>query len=42
MPVAFYEAVVAPTLGSGRSVVYVLPESHPARGMFEALDLDLL
>ena len=42
VPVAFYEAVVAPTLGSGRSVVYVLPESHPVRGMFEALDLSLL
>ena len=42
VPVAFYESVVAPTLGSGRSVVYVLPETHPARGMFDALDLDLL
>ena len=42
MPVAFYEAVVAPMLGSGRSVVYVLPESHPVSGMFEALDLSLL
>ena len=29
-------------LGSGAGVVYVLPESHPARSMFEALDLDLL
>jgi hypothetical protein len=42
VPVAFYEAVVAPTLGSSRSVIYVLPESHSARGMFEALALDLL
>ena len=42
VPVAFYEAVVAPTLGSGRSVVYVLPETHPVRGMFEAIDLSLL
>ena len=42
VPVAFYEAVVAPTLGSHRSVIYVLPESHSARGMFEALALDLL
>jgi len=42
VPVAFYEAVVAPTLGAGRSVVYVLPESHPVRGLFEALDLELL
>ena len=40
--VAFYENVVAPTLGAGRSVVYVLPESHPVRGLFEALDLELL
>lgn len=42
VPVAFYEAVVAPTLGSGGSVVYVLPETHPVRGLFEALDLGLL
>ena len=42
VPVSFYEAVVAPTLGSHRSVMYVLPESHSARGMFEALALDLL
>ena len=42
VPVAFYEAVVAPTLGSGRSVVYVLPELHPVSGMFEAIDLSLL
>ena len=42
VPVAFYETVVAPTLGAGHSVVYVLPETHPVRGMFEALDLELL
>lgn len=42
VPVAFWENVVAPSLGSGRSVVYVLPESHPVRGMFEALELELL
>ena len=42
VPVAFYEQVVAPTLGAGRSVVYVLPESHPVRGLFQALDLELL
>jgi hypothetical protein len=42
VPVAFYENVVAPTLGAGRSVVYVLPESHPVRGLFDALDLALL
>ena len=42
VPVSFYEAVVAPTLGSHRSVIYVLPETHSPRGMFEALALDLL
>ena len=42
VPVAFYETVVAPTLGAGHSVVYVLPETHPVRGLFEALDLELL
>jgi hypothetical protein len=42
VPVAFYDAVVAPTLGAGRAVVYVMPESHPVRGLFEALDLELL
>jgi hypothetical protein len=42
VPVAFYEAVVAPTLGTNRSVIYVLPETHSPRGMFEALALDLL
>ena len=42
VPVAFYDAVVAPILGRDRSVVYVLPETHPVRGMFEALDLQLL
>jgi hypothetical protein len=42
VPAAFYESVVAPTLGSVGGVVYVLPESHAARGMFDALALDLL
>ena len=42
VPVAFYEGVVAPTLGTNRSVIYVLPETHSPRGMFEALALDLL
>ncbi|HEY5323340.1 MAG TPA: hypothetical protein VIK58_10980 [Caldimonas sp.] len=41
VPVAFYEGVVAPTLGTNRSVIYVLPETHSPRGMFEALALDL-
>ena len=42
VPVAFYEAVVARTLGHGPSTVYVLPETRPARALFEALDLDRL
>ncbi|MEO8805387.1 MAG: hypothetical protein ABI433_04845 [Burkholderiaceae bacterium] len=36
VPVAFYEAVVAPTLGRLRGVVYVLPESRPVQAMFGA------
>jgi hypothetical protein len=42
VPVAFYETVVAPTLGSGRGVVYVLPESRPVHSMFGALEFSLL
>lgn len=37
VPVAFYEQVIAPTLGSRRGVVYVLPEADPAASLFEAL-----
>ena len=36
VPVEFYESVVAPSLGRGRGVVYVLPESRPARSLFDA------
>jgi hypothetical protein len=39
---AFYDAVVAPNLGRGAAIVYVLPETHPVAGMFEALALELL
>lgn len=42
VPVAFYEAVVARTLGQGPSTVYVLPETRPARALFDALELDRL
>jgi len=35
VPVEFFESVVAPSLGRGRGVVYVLPESRPARAMFD-------
>jgi len=36
VPVAFYESVVAPTLGRQRGVVYVLPETRAAREVFGA------
>ncbi len=39
MPVAFYEQVVMPTLGSRRGVVYVLPESSPVQAMFGAIEV---
>lgn len=39
--VAFYEAVVAPTLGTQRGIVYVLPETRPVREMFGASQGDL-
>ena len=39
VPVEFYERIVAATLGKRRGVVYVLPETHPAREMFGALEL---
>jgi hypothetical protein len=35
---AFYDDVVAPTLGSRRGVVYVLPEERPARAMLRAAE----
>jgi hypothetical protein len=34
VPVAFFEAVVWPTLGSGRGVIYVLPEIRDLRRVF--------
>ena len=37
VPVDFYESVIGPTLGHGRGVVYVLPESRPARALFDAM-----
>lgn len=41
VPVAFYEAVVAPLLGRQRGVVYVLPETRPVQALFgtDALQL---
>ena len=38
VPVEFYEQVVAPILGATRSVVYVLPETRPARELFGAFE----
>ena len=37
VPVAFYESVIGPVLGSSRSVVYVLPETRPLQGLLNAL-----
>ena len=37
VPVAFYEKVIRPVLGKGRSVVYVLPETRSLQGMLGAL-----
>jgi hypothetical protein len=37
VPETFYDAVVGPILGSDRSVVYVLPETRPARALFDDL-----
>ena len=34
VPAAFYDAVVGPTLGRERGVVYVLPETRPADEVF--------
>ncbi|MBC8055838.1 MAG: hypothetical protein H7Y61_04615, partial [Rhizobiales bacterium] len=42
VPVAFYEAIVEPTLGRQRGIVYVLPETRPAQALFgRPLDLGL-
>jgi hypothetical protein len=38
VPEAFYDGVIAPTLGRRRGVVYVLPEERPARSMLQAGD----
>ena len=40
VPVAFYETVVAPSLGRRRGVVYVLPETRPVLEMFSSLRPD--
>ncbi|MBA3592815.1 MAG: hypothetical protein H0W47_03320 [Polaromonas sp.] len=35
LPVAFYEDVVKPALGSRRGVIYILPETRPAQAVFQ-------
>ena len=40
VPVAFYERVVQPLLGTGRGVVYVLPETRPVHELFGAMRAD--
>lgn len=40
VPGAFYDAVVQPSLGSGRGTVYVLPEDVPAQHLFAAARWD--
>jgi len=42
VPVAFYDAVVGPSLGRQRGVVYVLPESRPVQAMFDVVQVSLL
>ena len=39
VPVAFYETVIAPSLGRSRSVVYVLPEQRTTHAFLDALML---
>jgi primosomal protein N' len=38
VPVGFYQKVVQPVLGAGRSVLYVLPETAPVQGFMQALE----
>ena len=39
VPVAFFERVVHPSMGKGRGVVYVLPETRPVQAVFGAIEL---
>jgi hypothetical protein len=41
VPVAFYEQVIVPTLGTRRGVVYVLPEEGPLEALLRNADLML-
>jgi hypothetical protein len=38
VPEPFFDGVIAPTLGTRRGVVYVLPEERPARSLLQAAD----
>jgi hypothetical protein len=37
VPEAFYDGVVAPVLGRGTGIVYILPETEPWQAQYEAL-----
>jgi len=39
VPVAFYETVVSPAFTGTDGIVYVLPETHPAREVFGSYDV---
>jgi hypothetical protein len=39
VPVDFYESIVRGVLGQGEGVVYILPETRPARALFEMLGM---
>jgi hypothetical protein len=40
VPAAFYDAFVSPIFSNAQAVVYVLPETRPARQVFALYDLD--
>jgi hypothetical protein len=40
VPVAFYETVVSPAFTGTEGIVYVLPETRPAREVFGSYDVD--
>ena len=40
VPVAFYETVVSPAFTGTQGIVYVLPETRPAREVFGSYDVD--
>jgi hypothetical protein len=37
VPEAFYDGVIQPLLGHVRGVVYVMPETQPARELFSPM-----